>query len=122
MTGLDYESREERHTPPWERPGAVRRDCEPHRGPLLLWLGGAGWVCGLTSLGLVAPAFLGLALGLTTQVLARRDLAKMEAGLMDPEGAGLVRKASGYGAVGALLSLVGLLTPVCAAVLLLARA
>ena len=23
---------------PWERPGAVRRDCEPHRGEMLLLL------------------------------------------------------------------------------------
>jgi hypothetical protein len=27
---------------PWDRPGAVRRDCEPHRGPALRLLGGAG--------------------------------------------------------------------------------
>jgi len=107
---------------PWERPGEVRRDCEPHRGRLLLWLGIASWVCGLASLALVVPALLGLALGLTTLVLARRDLAKMEAGLMDPAGAGLVRRASGYAVVGTILSLVGLLTLACAAVLLLGRA
>jgi hypothetical protein len=33
---------------PWEQPGAVRRDCEPHRGPALLLLARVG-------LGLAVP-------------------------------------------------------------------
>jgi hypothetical protein len=32
---------------PWEEPGGVRRDCEPHRRHLLLWLGYASAACGL---------------------------------------------------------------------------
>jgi hypothetical protein len=84
---------------PWERPGAVRRDCAPHRGRLLLALS-MGALCGamlsamlslmaLLPLGpaLFGPACLaGVALGGTALALARRDLRRMGAGLMDPEG------------------------------------
>jgi hypothetical protein len=85
---------------PWERPGAVRRDCAPHRGKLLLALSGGamgGAVLSALLLGVVvihplglavcAYAWLaGVALGGTALTLARRDLRRMDAGLMDPEG------------------------------------
>ena len=47
---------------PWERPGGVRRDCEPHRGRLLHVLGVLSLVCGMLS-GCLAPAILALPLG-----------------------------------------------------------
>jgi hypothetical protein len=84
---------------PWERPGAVRRDCAPHRGRLLLALsGGAMGVALLSALLSMAtplplgpvvftPAWLaGVALWSTAVALARRDRRRMDAGLMDPEG------------------------------------
>jgi hypothetical protein len=87
---------------PWERPGAVRRDCVSHRGPLLRALSAAALLLVLLSfaaailsplmarpLGVLLLALLwsaGLGLAVTTYALARRDLALMAAGLMDPAG------------------------------------
>jgi hypothetical protein len=71
---------------PWKQPGCVRRDCEPHRGPLLRFLAYVGAVWSALAL-IVAPAAL-LSLPLCVAVLrmARQDLARMSAGDMDPEG------------------------------------
>jgi hypothetical protein len=77
----------EKPVQPWERPGCFRRDCEPHRGDMLWWLGCAGFVLGNLAM---IPCFAGLPnllsipLGLTTWMLARSDLAKMQKGVMDP--------------------------------------
>jgi hypothetical protein len=71
---------------PWERPGAVRRDCEPHRGRLILTLGGLPEFCAAFAclLGVTAPLAVGF--GVSAWLLARRDLARMREGRMDPEG------------------------------------
>jgi hypothetical protein len=95
---------------PWEEPGAVRRDCEPHRAALLGLIVRAGAPLALVSAILNSIWPLGVALGLrgfgptgldlaalpataATWGLAggvgwasRRDLALMRAGRMDPEG------------------------------------
>jgi hypothetical protein len=93
---------------PWERPGAVRRDCEPHRALLLGLLARAGLPLMAVSAALnvcVPPAvalggviaavpFLAAVLATgATWVLAgglwwacHRDLALMWDGRMDPEG------------------------------------
>jgi hypothetical protein len=95
---------------PWEEPGVVRRDCEPHRGPALRLLARAGLavgglaaaLAGLTPLGLAyaphdpacfAVAAAAAALAAAAWALAggvwwgcRRDLALMRAGRMDPSG------------------------------------
>jgi hypothetical protein len=84
---------------PWERPGAVRRDVQPHRGPPLRLLGSLALNYGVGALvlpclagvpwGLLVfvPLWLGgLGLAVAVLVVARRDLALMEAGKMDPEG------------------------------------
>jgi hypothetical protein len=92
---------------PWERPGAVRRDCEPHRGALLelmAWasLGGSSvqFVLALLTVILGVPPFVGsvllvlsaailavaLVLAIATRILARRDIKRMRAGAMDPAG------------------------------------
>lgn len=63
----------------------LRRDNEPDRASLLLLLGVFGIVLGVVSC-LVLPGILGLALGLAVQVMAARDLAKMDSGLMDTRG------------------------------------
>jgi hypothetical protein len=93
----------ERDFRPWEQLGTFRRDCDPHRGPLLLWSGRAGLACGLLALFLPILALgalgwagglalvllfdlTGLGLGAAVNVLARRDLASMGAGTMDPAG------------------------------------
>jgi hypothetical protein len=98
---------------PWEQPGAVRRDCEPHRGRLLLGLSllplglYAGWhTLSCTRLGFVASGgslpvgraavaaidltltLGGAAAGAGVYAMTRRDLARMAAGQMDPYGKG----------------------------------
>jgi hypothetical protein len=94
MPGEDADDR------PWEQPGAFRLDCEPHRGGLLSALGQASLLLGVLALFCLVPSVLGLAVGVPTWVLARRDLGQMEAGLMDPRGwrktqAGLERAKAG---------------------------
>src|SRR5262245_40727867 len=72
--------------PPWERPGFVRRDCDPHRGEPLALLGSVSLLFGVMSLCLCLPALIAVPVGAAVWVTARRDLDKMRAGLMDPEG------------------------------------
>lgn len=72
--------------PPWEQPSAVRRDCQPHRGALLQRLGLLSTWCARFSFILIVPALVALPVGLMVTVLARRDLARMDGGLMDPAG------------------------------------
>ena len=55
---------------PWERPGAVRRDCEPHRGRLLLVPATLGVACGWLSCCLVVPSILGVPLALAAFFIA----------------------------------------------------
>ena len=92
--------------PPWEQPGCFRRDCEPHRGDMLWWLGCASFILG--NLALVPcfvglPNLLGTPLGLTTWMLARSDLAKMQKGVMDPRGEKITAEARLFGVVAFLL-------------------
>jgi hypothetical protein len=106
---------------PWERPGTVRRDVEPHRDRLLRLLGIASLVIPFAGLflspliGLVA----GVSLGLTVWVLAGRDLAKMEAGLMDPDGRRETKSARRLGLAGVLVSLAVLILVVAAVIAVL---
>jgi hypothetical protein len=83
--------------PPWEQPGAVRRDCEPDRGTTLLWLGrvSVGLVVGAFLLGVVALA-AAAPIAVAVLVMASRDRAKMRAGTMDPRGEWLTRKGARY--------------------------
>jgi hypothetical protein len=83
--------------PPWEEPGAVRRDCEPHRGPFLYHLASIGFVA--AALSLICPLFAVISVPflLVLRALAGRDLRLMDAGRMDPGGWKLtegVRKAA----------------------------
>jgi hypothetical protein len=81
---------------PWEQPyrrRGVRRDCEPHRGVLVLVFG---------ILSLVVP-YVGVVLGVVAWVMGHKDLKKMAAGSMDPEGRGLTLAGKVCGIVGTLL-------------------
>jgi hypothetical protein len=71
---------------PWEEPGCVRRDCEPHRGPFLRSMASFGTPLLYLSVFIPFLALLVIPVNITTWILARRDLARMRAGLMDPEG------------------------------------
>jgi hypothetical protein len=90
---------------PWEQPGCARLDCEPHRGPLLWVLGMASIIGGILSLVFIFPAVVVLPLGLATWLMARRDVAKMDAHVMDPEGRRQTVRARDTGLCGAALSL-----------------
>lgn len=73
----------------WEEVGAVRRDCEPHRGHLLHFLSMVALFVAVLSLSLPVcplPALLSLALGSGIYYAAWRDLLQMEQGDMDPSG------------------------------------
>ena len=93
---------------PWERPGAVRRDCEPHRGRLLRALGLTSLVLAALGVALVIPALVALPLGVAVWAAARRDLRRMAAGAMDPGGRDATTAGRDYGALGALLSLLAI--------------
>jgi hypothetical protein len=68
--------------PPWERPGGMRFDWEPHRGDRILGLGVAGLV------GCVVPHFLwiGVPLALAALFLGMHDVRRMDDCEMDPRG------------------------------------
>jgi hypothetical protein len=95
--------------PPWEQPGAYRRDCASHRGELLELLGLASILlscCGFITLGV--SALVGLPLGFLVMYLARCDLAQMKLGKMDPHGEPMTDGAWYQGCCGALVALAAL--------------
>jgi ribosomal protein S27E len=101
--------------PPWEVPGAVRRDAERHRGPLLVQVANYSALLAVPALlslccplGLFA-ALLSLVLGVAVVGLASYDLRQMKRNLMEPTGIGLTRAARYTAWWGITLSLVSLL-------------
>jgi predicted Zn finger-like uncharacterized protein len=86
--------------------GPVRRDCEPHRGPLVLSLG----VLSLVMLSICYP--IGAVLGLVAWVMGQSDLRKLKAGDMDPAGQGLTQAGWICGIIGTALN--ALITLGCA--------
>jgi hypothetical protein len=92
---------------PWERRGAQRLDCEPHRGTLLRSLGTLSLVLAFVSLcGGVAGVF-SLTLGIPVWIMARRDLRKMGRGVMDITGEDdtFVAKNNAAGAISITLAI-----------------
>src|SRR5262249_10350958 len=90
---------------PWARPGAVRRDCEPNRAPLVKRLGWASLLLGLFSLFLWVPALVGLPLALLVAGMARHDLTQMGKGARDPSGAKETQTGRDYAVAGVVLCL-----------------
>lgn len=106
---------EDDEIPPWERPGAsLRRDCEPHRGPLIHTLGVVSLVLGIPALcgalcpPFVVPGLISAPLGISAWVMARNDLMKMEQKLMDPEGLASTQTGLNYAVAGAVLGGLGI--------------
>jgi hypothetical protein len=93
---------------PWEAPGEVRRDCLPHRGHVLMWIGAASVVCGVTAPVLGVTAFAGFVLGLAAYWLAVHDLRAMAGGCMDSRGREETERARHRAEVGIGLSVVSL--------------
>jgi hypothetical protein len=119
----------DRPVPPWELPGAFRRDAEPHRADWLSGLANAAYgACSLafvisTPIVLVAvvggreeaevgaavlaiSALPGLLLGAVALAQARRDLGLMLRGLMDPGGQDRTAIAAQRGRDAVVLSLI----------------
>jgi hypothetical protein len=92
--GEDIDERDDRDL---ERRFGVRRDCEPHRGTLVLVLGIVSIVT--NTLGLP----LGLPIGLPAWIMGHRDLKKMERGEMDPNGKGATQAGFICGIIGTIM-------------------
>ncbi len=92
----------------------MRRDYEPHRGPLLTTLSRASLLLSFPScLGLVSvffalPGLLALGLGVVAILWAREDIAQIDRGEMDPEGRPPAESAQRFGAAGAAIAATGL--------------
>ena len=96
--------------PPWERPGCFRRDCEPHRGDMLWWLGNISLFLGVFALSPCVgwvPGLLGIPLSLCSRYLAKADLVKIRAGLMDPAGEKATAQAVYVSTQGLWCSIIG---------------
>jgi len=91
----------------WERPGATRRDCLPHRAGLLLALADASLLLGALSPCLGFPALAAFACGAVAWGLACHDLGEMRARRMDPGGLAATRRARARARAGAALGLYG---------------
>ncbi len=124
---MNPEGSTDRPVPPWPPPGAVRRDCEPHRGRLVVLLGQAAFTLSFSlavmplvisdlprRLGREFPAW-GLPLfplagtlpSLAAWALARHDLALIRRGRMDPAGERPVRDGRWFAAAGMVLAALG---------------
>jgi predicted Zn finger-like uncharacterized protein len=104
--GEDIHDEDER---PWERGDArdtVRRDCEPHRGGMILTLG----IISMVLSGTAVLTVVGLPMAIAAWVMGHRDLIKIRDRAMDPQGKGITQAGWICGMVGtALNSLFGLL-------------
>jgi hypothetical protein len=89
---------------PWKRRGRMRLDCEPHRGPLVRTLGSLSLALGALAMCGGVTGLVGLPMGITAWMMARNDLAKMRAGLMDRRGEPLTRRGGDCAVFGMILS------------------
>jgi hypothetical protein len=92
---------------PWQGPDIVRPAGDPHRGGLILFLGEAVFFFSLLGVPLLGlPWIFTLPWSLTVYLMARRDLRRMSAGLMDPQGRKPTEEGRGYSLFALALSLV----------------
>ena len=94
---------EDEDYPPRRR---ARRDCEPHRGGLVLTFGIIG-VATFFMCPYISPLALGFAIA--AWWMGGRDLRKIKAGTMDPDGQGTTQAGWICGIVGTCINLVALL-------------
>jgi hypothetical protein len=93
---------------PWERPGAVRYDCPPHRGDLLLFLGKGCLIFGIVSFLLPPVSCFAIFGGWIVGELALKDLKRIWAGDMDPAGDVPLQKAKKFAELGIILGSIAL--------------
>lgn len=85
----------------------VRRDCEPHRGSLLVSLGNVSMIVGGLSLCMFgAGALVSIPLGLLVVLMASRDLELMRQGRMDLRGKSQTEAGRTGGIAGILLGFI----------------
>jgi predicted Zn finger-like uncharacterized protein len=111
--GEDDEEEDDR---PWEHghPAMVRRDCDPHRGGLVLTLG----IVGLVTSVIGAPcygigALVGIPISLTALVMGWSDQKRMKLGEMDPMGQGQTQGGWICGLIGLILGILVILGWAC---------
>ena len=92
---------------PWERPGALRRDYEPHRGHWLVLLAWLALGFALCSLCLIPFTLFSIPLGAAVARMAGHDLRQMEVGRLDPGGRAVTERADGLGLAALLCSVLG---------------
>lgn len=96
---------------PWEEAGLERRDSEPHRGTLLLFMGIGSILLPLPFcipiLGLITNLF-SLGMSIATVMMATRDMRKMDNHEMDRMGRGTTQGAQICAIIGLLLAALGL--------------
>jgi len=92
---------------PRRRP--MRRDWEPHRGGMILTFGiiSAASITFAMCYGLTTP--IGIGFGLAAWIMGSRDLKKIRAGMMDPEGEGNTQAGWICGIIGVCLNTVAML-------------
>ena len=85
----------------------VRRDFEPHRGPLIVSLGNVSMIIGGLSLCLFgAGAVVSVPVGVLAWAMANRDLERMRDGRMDPRGKAQTQSGRAGAIAGVLLGLI----------------
>jgi hypothetical protein len=85
---------------PWEEPyheAEVRRDCEPHRGNVVL-------ILGIVSLVIFWVPLVGLIIGIVVIKMGRTDMKKIEEGQMDPQGKGMTLAGWSCGIIGTIFA------------------
>ena len=97
---------DENELPPWEQPGAVRRDCESHRAGLVKLLMRISIFFTIFAPCCGIPGIPGAAFGLAGWLVARHDLRRMAAGRMDPEGLEPTRDAMQKAIVSMIASII----------------
>jgi hypothetical protein len=93
---------------PWEQPGAVRRDCEPHRGHFLKVLGQVSFGFAGFALCAMPAGLIALILGVIVLFSSTRDLRAMDAGRMDPTGREVIHNAQEWVVLSFILALIGM--------------
>lgn len=76
----------------------------PHRGGVVLTMGIVSIVLACATVAFCVPALIGLPLGILAWVWGRKDLRRMEQGLMDPEGRGTTQGGFICGIIGTVLN------------------
>jgi hypothetical protein len=91
---------------PWEQSGYVRRDCDPHRGHLLVALACLSIAFGLMGCFLLIPTIPGLLFGVAGYWMACTDLDRMRVGTIDRNGRQATKEAERLSAIGLWLNLI----------------